>query len=176
MRTEELAMSDPLSNAASVGPVGGFPGHSRHDVPKRRTGTGAQPQAEPGGTDEVTLHPPETIARRLLRERVLYRTRQRLELRDGEFVPSFAEAVDAEPIAAFLGRLLGAQNQLAALRTVQLSQPELRSRLDLALREGTAEVVEMLSRDGDDAHALAAVEVVAEVLAEYARRLTDLTT
>jgi len=167
-------MSDPLSNAAPVGPVGGFPGRSRHDVPKQRAHGGEQERAGHGPGDEVELHPPEAIARRLLRERVLHRTREQLELRDGEFVPSFAEAVDVEPVAAFLGRLLGAQNQLAALRVRELPQPEIRRRLDAALREGTAEVVEMLSRDGDDAHALAAVEVVAEVLSEYGRRLAAL--
>ncbi|MCK5940906.1 MAG: hypothetical protein KAI24_02955 [Planctomycetes bacterium] len=122
----------------------------------------------------MALHQPEQIARRLLRERVLARTRELLELRDGEFVPTWAEAVDAEPVEAFLGRLLGAQNQLAALRVRALPQPELRRRLDEALRTGVAEVVEMLARDGDDAHGLAAVEVVSAVLAEYGRRLAEL--
>ena len=82
--------------------------------------------------------------------------------------------VDAEPVSAFVGRLLGAQNQLAALRVHQLDQPELRRRLDEAMRDGTAEVVEMLSGAVDDQHAAAAVEAVSEVLAEYARRLAEL--
>ena len=90
-------------------------------------------------------------------------------------MPSFAEDVDAEPLAAFVGRLPGAQNQLAALRVRELDKPELRHRLDEAMREGTAEVIEMLSRDPQDEHAIAAVEVVADALAEYGRRLAELT-
>jgi hypothetical protein len=109
-----------------------------------------------------------------MRERVLARTRANLGLRDGEFVPRFAEDVDAEPLAAFVGRLLGAQNQLAALRVGELTPPNLRARLDLAMREGVAEVVEILSSDAEDEHALAAVAVVADALAEYGRRLAEL--
>lgn len=166
-------MSDSLSNASPVGPVSGFPGRSRQDVPKRQSES-KEPERQRAGGDEVAVHLPEAVARRLLRERVLHRTRELLGLRDGEFVPTFAEAVDAEPVSAFVGRLLGAQNQLAALRVHQLDQPELRRRLDEAMRDGTAEVVEMLSGAVDDQHAAAAVEAVSEVLAEYARRLAEL--
>jgi hypothetical protein len=42
------------------------------------------------------------------------------------------------------------------------------------MRDGVAEVVEMLSCDGEDEHAVAAVAVVADALAEYGRRLAEL--
>ena len=166
-------MADPLSNAAPVGPVGGFPQRSRQDEVQRR-GDDADQRAARSPRDGVELHAPEGIARRLIRERVIARTRERLELRPGEDVPRWAEAVDSEPIGLFLGRLLSAQNQLAALRVGALPQTELRRRLDEAMREGVEEVIEMLTRDGADERALAAVEVVAEVLAEYGRRLEAL--
>ena len=171
---EALARSDPLSNASPVGPVSGFPGRGRQEPQRPWDGRVEDRHPRSKSRDGVVLHAPEAIARRLLRERVLFRTRANLGLREGEFVPSFAEDVDAEPLAAFVGRLLGAQNQLAALRVRELDKPELRHRLDEAMREGTAEVIEMLSRDPQDEHAIAAVEVVAEALAEYGRRLAEL--
>ena len=161
-------MPDPLSNAAPVGTVGG---HGQPAPPTRSPENSAQAPVREGLADGVVLHLPAAIVRRLLRERVLARTRARLGLKDGECVPSFAEEVDAESLDAFVGRLLGAQNQLAALRNGAMPKPELRRRLDEAMRDGTAEVIEMLTGDGSDLRALAAVEVVAEVLAEYARRL-----
>lgn len=172
-------MADSLPKTPPVGSVPSYAGQPRRGAPRRG---GAQAEGEGGGPlsdrskrrDGVDVHLPESIARRLLRERVLARTRVALGLRDGEFVPRFAEDVDAEPLAAFVGRLLGAQNQLAALRVAELSQPELRVRLDRAMRGGVAEVLEMLSRDVEDEHAVAAVAVVADALAEYGRRLAEL--
>ncbi|MGC6488486.1 MAG: hypothetical protein ACON4Z_12635 [Planctomycetota bacterium] len=172
-------MSDSLRHTAPVRSVPGYAGQ-RREAPRHRGGSHGGHPSEPGRTaeskttDGVEVHLPESIARRLLRERVLARTRVALGLQDGEFVPRFAEDVDAEPLAAFVGRLLGAQNQLAALRVGELSQPELRARLDSGLRAGFDEVVEMLSRDGDDEHTVAALAVVAAALAEYGRRLAEL--
>jgi hypothetical protein len=166
-------VSDPLSNASPVGPVGGFPQRARQDE-VRHKGEGAGRRAPHRPRDGVDLHAPEGVARRLIRERVIARTREGLELRPGEDVPRWAEAVDSEPVGAFLGRLLSAQNQLAALRVRELPQRELRRRLDEAMRAGVEEVVEMLTKDAADERALAAVEVVAEVLAEYGRRLEAL--
>jgi len=57
---------------------------------------------------------------------------------------------------------------------VATQDPELRARLDRALREGVAEVVEMLSSDAADEHAVAAVALVAAALDEYGRRLAEL--
>lgn len=167
-------MSDSLSNAAPVGPIGGFPGRNPQDLPKRHEWAKAQDEAaHEAEKDGVDLHSGAYLARRLLRERVLARTRDQLELTAGEFVPSFAEALDAEPIHAFLGRLLGGQNQLAALRVKSLTPAEIRRRLDTALREGVSEVMEMLA--GDTVAGAVGCAVVADVLAEYGRRLADLT-
>lgn len=168
-------MADSLSNAAPIGPLGGFPSRAPPNKDARK-GPGQAPEEEAPrpqlGRDGVDLHTGAFLARRLLRERVLFQTRARLELQAGEFVPSFAEAVEAEPMQAFLGRLLGAQNQLAALRVKVLTQTEIRSRLDSALREGIAEVMEMLAADPVDGAVGCAV--VADVLVEYGRRLAEL--
>ena len=167
-------MADPLSNAAPVGPIHGFPGRGNPD-PGKRNDRSRREHGREGrdARDEITVHGPALIARRLLRERVLWQTRRHLGLGDGEFVPSFAEAVEAEPVGAFVGRLIGAQNQLAALCAGRMTPTDLRGHMDEALREGVEEVVELLSQDAahDDG---AAVAFVAEVLHEYARRLTDL--
>ncbi|HEB52109.1 MAG TPA: hypothetical protein ENI87_02515 [bacterium] len=163
-------MADPLSNAAPVGPVGGFPQRNPRERPQRQPGgkAGSHAQPEPEG-DEVSVHGAAQIARRLLRERVLAQTRRRLGLTPGEFVPAFAEQVDDEPIAAFLGRLIGAQNQLAALRHRELPQAELRRQLDAGLRDGIAEVLELLG--ADPVGGAAATDVVTQVLGDYGRRL-----
>lgn len=167
-------MADSFSNASPVVRTGGFPRPNPNDLTKRQSHAPADQEADseaPKARDGVELHHGASLARRLLRERVLSRTRERLELTDGEFVPSFAENVDEEPVGAFLGRLIGAQNQLAALRVRKVPPAEVRSRLDLALREGIAEAMDMLSRDHDGT---AGCEFVAEVLAEYGRRLAEL--
>ena len=112
-------MADSFSNASPVVRTGGFPRPNPNDLAKRHNQAPADAEAEPTAPrDGVELHHGASLARRLLRERVLSRTRERLELTDGEFVPSFAENVDEEPVGAFLGRLIGAQNQLAALRVL----------------------------------------------------------
>jgi len=144
-------------------------------LPQKRHATGqddARDQAS-ANQDGVELHSGPSMARRMLRERVLARTRESLGLTSHEFVPTFAENVDAEPVAAFLGRLIGAQNQLAALRVRQLAANEIRVRLDRSLRDGVAEVMEMLSSEHRDG--AAGCEFVASVLAEYTRRLAELT-
>ena len=166
-------MSDELSNAAPVGGIGGFPGRNPHDLPKRQ-GRGPGPDEQQDVPhDAVRVHHASEIARRLLRERVLARTRVHLELEDGEFVPRFSEAVEQEPVGAFLGRLIGAQNQLAALRANAWSPEEVRHALDVALREAVAEVLELLAADHED-HSGTGATFVTDVLAEYARRLAAL--
>lgn len=168
-------MADSFSNASPVGRTSGFPRPNSHELARRHNPAPSEDEDEARTQtprDGVSLHCGAALARRLLRERVLSRTRERLELTTGEFLPKFAEDVDKEPVGAFLGRLIGAQNQLAALRVGKLPQPEIRSRLDLALREGIAEAMEMLARDGNDT--TAGCEFVGEVLAEYGRRLAEL--
>ncbi|MCB9876012.1 MAG: hypothetical protein H6835_00285 [Planctomycetes bacterium] len=159
-------MADPLSNAAPVGGVGGFPERPRDWSRREPPRGGVHKDVE---HDEVSLHGAAQIARRLLRSRVLARTRQHLELGDDEVVPRFAEAVDAESLASFVGRLIGAQNQLAALRCDRWSSRELRQRLDAALRHGLEDAADLLL--DDPVHGLAGAQVVADVLGAYAGML-----
>ena len=167
-------MADSLSNAAPVGAVGGFPGRNRNDVPRRQEkGHDTRDAPAEDRADVVRVHHASEVARRLLRERVLARTREHLELEVAEFVPAFSEAVEREPVGTFLGRLIGAQNQLAALRAQSWSCDEVRHALDVALREGVAEVLELLAADEDDRDG-AGSTFVTEVLAEYAARLERL--
>ncbi|MBL8755455.1 MAG: hypothetical protein JNK15_19300 [Planctomycetes bacterium] len=105
----------------------------------------------------------------MLRERVLASTRERLELA-GEHVPVFAEAIETEPVGAFVGRLVSAQNQLGAKRLPAWGASRVRRALDEALHAGVAETLELLRDGGDQGDGAA---VVAEALAEYGRRLRD---
>jgi hypothetical protein len=168
-------MADPLRKAAPIGSVGGYPSRASQDMARRHAhpqdGSEAS-QQEVVKSDEVALHTGDSIARRLLRERVVVQTRRQLGIGEGELVPSFAEAVDAEPIELFLGRLLSAQNQLAGLRVNVIPPDAIRKHLDIALRLSIAEVMDMLSTEAMGTPD--GVQVVAEVLAEYGRRLADL--
>lgn len=165
-------MGDSLSQAGSVPAIGQYP--NSQDLQKRHSASHSEQNAEPNAKaqDGVELHSGASLARQLLRERVLSRTRELLELTPGEFAPSFAENVEAEPVSTFLGRLIGSQNQLAALRVQQLSQSEMRSRLDMALRDGIAEAMDMLAPDSRDG--TAGCEFVGDVLAEYGRCIASL--
>ena len=159
----------PVRSAGPVSPPGGFTGRSGGQAPHRPPGRRAQPSP---AVDRVSLHGAEPVALRLLRERVLACTRVRLELDDAPVGPEFAEVTEGEPAAAFLGRLLSAQNQLAARRAGSWPAAEVRRRCDEALRAGAQETLDLLAADRrDDAAALA---VVAEVLAEYGRRVAAL--
>lgn len=159
----------PLHSTSSVAGPGGFPARPQpwsgsRPAPREQ---GSQPSA-----DRVSLEPAVSLARRLLRERVLARTRARLELDDASAGPEFAEVLDCETLTAFLGRLLSAQNQLAARRAGTWPAPRVRRCLDAALQAGAAETLELLAAQGhDDASAVA---VVVDVLAEYGRRLAAL--
>ena len=143
-------MADSLSNAAPVSGLGGMPNRSAHDaVHRRRDGSGDEAPAERQRADEVARHGDvELVARELLRERVLARTRQRLGLpRTGGNVPAFAESVASESTAAFVGRLVGAQNLLAALRAKDLPPDRLRRDLDDAMRAGIVETRDLLAAE-----------------------------
>lgn len=167
-------MGDSLSHAGPVASINQYPRPSGQDLTKRHSASQPEEDAESHAPEQdgVELHSGATLARQLLRERVLSRTRERLELMPGEFVPSFVENVEEEPVGVFLGRLIGAQNQLAALRVRQLSQGEIRSRLDSALRDGVAEAMEMVAPDPRDG--AVGCEFVADVLADYGRRIAEL--
>lgn len=162
-------MGDSLHSTPPVTTVGGFAGRTpnRQDA-RHAPGHPAAPAPRAG--DRVDVESAATVARRIVRERVLARTRLRLELDTGEHGPAFAEAIDTEPVDAFVGRLLSAQNQLAARRVATLGAERVRRLLDQSLRQGATEALELLSDDGGRSDG-AAVIVIAEVLAEYGRRL-----
>lgn len=156
----------------SASPVQGMTGYGRytsqpsHGKDARRD---TEDRAKQG--DAVSLHAGRTLGLRLLRERVLARTRQVLGFPAAVASLPFAEITDGEPVAAFLGRLLSAQNLLAGLMAVAAPGAQPRELADAAFRDGAEETLELLT--GDDRPDLAALEVVGEVLAEFARRLGD---
>ncbi len=161
-------MADSLQSTTPVSASGGFAGRAAEQRSERKA---APPRTDSArATDTVRVDGSIAIARRLLRERVLARTRLALQLGDSDVVPEFAEAIDAESVGAFLGRLMSAQNQLAARRVTGWAAARVRSCLDQVLRDGAEEALELLAADAE------AVVVVVEVLAEYERRLAKLAT
>lgn len=164
-------MADPLRSTAPVSATSGFAPrarpHERSEREPQRPESGPPPDAD----DRVHVVSGTLAGRLLLRERVLVHTRTRLRLPDHVSVPAFAEAVADESTAAFLGRLLSAQNQLAAHRAHEWDGVVLRSAVDAGLRAGAEEACELLAVGSRDPQALAAV---AEVLVEYGRRLEAL--
>ncbi|MBM4059804.1 MAG: hypothetical protein FJ265_01735 [Planctomycetes bacterium] len=150
------------STSAPAGRSPNQPSHRQHAATPRRR----------GAADSATVHPAAAVALRLLRERVLARTRALLELDDAPLVPAFAEVVEAEAAPAFLGRLLSAQNQIAARRAAAWPPDRVRDALGAAFVQGAAETIEVLAADA--AQGIDGVMVVAEVLAEHGRRLAAL--
>lgn len=159
----------PLQSPGPVGALGGFAGRTPADTSRRQTPRDDTPAR---AVDRVSIHGSAAIAGRLLRERVLACTRRVLDLDEGVTGPEFAEVVAGEPIDQFLGRLLSAQNQLAARRAGQWDERRVRRLLDVALHAGAIETLELLQTDGGDGSD--GVGIVTEVLAEYARRLAAL--
>ncbi len=160
----------PVRSTSPVNAPGGFAGRANGGTPPRSQ---SRPQAStPPAADRVTVVHGAMVALRLLRERVLARTRGLLELGEDVIGHEFAEMLDGEPAPAFLGRLLSAQNLLAARRAGSWPGARVRACLDEALRGGAEETLELLAADG---HAdPAAVAIVAEVLTDYGRRLAAL--
>ena len=162
-------MADPLQSTAPIPPAGGNP-------PNRHPGRGGKPSPRqerpaPRPGDRVSVHYGRLFGLQMLRERVLAHTRSQLELSDHLAVPVFAEVPEDETVGEFLGRLLSAQNQLAAHRAGQWDAVRLRRCVDAGLRGGAEETCAMLAEQGRDEQALAAA---AEVLVEYGRRLKAL--
>lgn len=165
-------MADSLHSTSPVGPVAGFSRRDRRAQPesdRRRRGASHDDRDEAQAADHVLVHEADAVARRLLRERVLAATRRELALASAVHVPRFAEAVDRESVALFVGRLVGAQNQLAGLLRPRPQPAELRARLDRALRSAIDETLELLGADASRAASLDAAATVLEVLAEYRR-------
>jgi len=124
-------------NVQSPSPVPGLAGYPGRALPQPQAPAKEAPtasaEAEPEG-DQVLLHAASSIVLQLLRERILARTRAALGLTDSLAVPEFAEMVADEPLPAFVGRLLSAQNQLAARRRPLLDLARSRRLLAEALQ------------------------------------------
>lgn len=168
-------MAEDVRSTGPVSTVGNFPGrgtgHSPQHSPKKGPAT-AEP-ARP--TDQVSVGHVASSVLRLLRERVLASTREALGVDEGHATPEFAEILEGEPVPAFLGRLLSAQNQLAASRRAhggELTAAVVRSRCDDALLAGANETLELLAANPHVDPT--AATIVAEVLAEHARRIAAL--
>lgn len=159
---------NPVLTTTPVPGFSGFPGRSAgqpHGQAPKREG-----QPQPAGTaDRVQVADGATIVLRLLRERVLARTRELLELETTATGHHFAEILDGEPVPAFVGRLLSAQNQLAASRVASWPAERLRSALAEAVQSGAAETIDLLATDATASSG--AIELVAEVVQHFDRRL-----
>lgn len=164
-------MADPLRSTTPVSATSGFAPRSRGQERSAREPRAAEPGPRRDADDLVQVAAGALAGRLLLRERVLVHTRARLRLSEHATVPAFAEAIADESTATFLGRLLSAQNQLAAHRAHDLDGAALRAAVDAGLRSGAEEACDLLAGDGRDPVALAAA---AEVLVEYGRRLDAL--
>lgn len=160
-------MADSLRSTTPIDAAGGFAGR-RPKQPQDGQQPEQAPRREPEparAADRVSREPSAHVARQLLRERVLARTRVLLELGETVGLPVFAEVIDGESVDAFLGRLLSAQNQLSARRANAMDSRLVRRCLDVALHEGVDETRELLCGDEPG------LAFVAEVMGEYARRL-----
>lgn len=163
-------MTDGLRSTSPVSPTGGFAGRS--PAQPRQRGAEREAQESARAPDRVSVDGDAAAAMRLLRERVLARTRAALGVPDGVAVPEFAEVVEGEAVPVFLGRLLSAQNQIAARRSGDWSPEGVRRACHRALEHGVAETLELLQADGRSYHP--GIGVVGEVLVEYGRRLAAL--
>lgn len=153
--------------------LGGIlPAGHRSGPDARQYGDGRSPRGEtptppPAGHDRVELSDGHRTALRLLRERVLARTRQGLELPETTPMASFAD-IEGRSLHGYLGRLLSAQNLLAAGRAGQWPQERVRRVLAAAFSTGAVETLEVLGDVGkldDRAH-----ELIADLLADFAAR------
>lgn len=159
----------PVQSPGPVGALGGFAGRTPADTSRRQA---SKDEAPARAVDRVSIHGSAAIAGQLLRERVLAGTRRLLELDEAVSGPEFAEVVAGEPIDQFVGRLLSAQNQLAARRAGDWPDRRVRQLLDVAFHAGAVETLELLQAEGGDGGE--GVAIVTEILTEYARRLAAL--
>jgi len=169
-------MAEEVRSAGPVSTVGGFPGRGTANMPQPHPKKGQAAAEPPRPGDRVNVHGLAADVLRLLRERVLASTRAVLGIDEGTAAPEFAEIFEGEPVPAFLGRLLSAQNQLAARRQAvgDRTAAQIRSLCDQALAAGAAETLDLLAANPHVDPAGPAI--VAEVLAEHARRISALGT
>lgn len=185
--------SEAVPRTSSIGAV--VPVHRRRpderpeDEAKQGGGGGRERRGEGGGEgdDCALLHPAEQVTRQLLHERVLAHTRTEFAVdrdaaqrRAAFAVHEFAENVDGETLDSFVGRLIGAQNQLASAAAAQSSAGALdpatrRQRLDRAFFAGLAEAESLLGqvhgRQQQGEHVRAALALIARIAACYAEVL-----
>lgn len=121
-------------------------------------------------TDRVDLTEPQVAALALLRQRVLVRTQQALELPDVPPHPRFHEP--PRPSAeAFLGRLLGEQAQLASARDRDWPADRIQAAVADGMTLGTEDTLEILHElDQLDE---ACWRLVCGVLAAWAHKVTS---
>lgn len=162
-------MSDQLRSPSPISAVGGFPGRAP-EQPQRRSPERSAPPPTPGAADRVQVDGRAANVLRLLRERVLARTRVVLHC-DGTAGPEFAENLADEGVSAFLGRLLSAQNQIAA-HSVPRPLEVTRVLCHEALESGAAETLELLAQAGG--REPEGAQLVEAVLAAYHARLAAL--
>lgn len=160
-------MDDPTVRSAKA--IGDRQGFGQRPLPERiRTAASASAPANPAPVvDAVELHHGAGLALRLLRQRVLARTRVELELADGTAGLPWPESGQPS-IGAFLDRLLSEQNELAAHRARQWPAPRVRAALTSGFRIGADETIDLLCGPPVDEPATA---VIAAVLVEFGRRL-----
>jgi hypothetical protein len=161
-------MADHPLTTSPVPGFTGFPGRSASQPQGQAPKRDGQPPA-PGAADRVQVAGGTAIVLQLLRERVLARTRELLQLPPTVTGHTFAEILDGEPVPTFVGRLLSAQNQLAACRVARWPPERLRSALADAVQFGADETVDLLAADAPTSNA--AIHLVAEVVQHFDRRL-----
>jgi hypothetical protein len=121
--------------------------------------------------DEVRLHAGRGVALQLLRERVLATTRALLAIETHHTVaPAGDEPMPS--IGDFLSRLLSEQNQLAAARAGSWEPVRIRRAIVDGMQNGAADALDVLESSGR--FEADAVQVIAEVLAEFGHRLAAL--
>jgi hypothetical protein len=162
-------LSDQVRSPSPINAVGGFAGRAP-EQPQRRPPERSAPAPTPGAADRVQVDGRTANVLRLLRERVLARTRTVLGC-DGTAGPEFAENLADEGVPAFLGRLLSAQNQIAA-HSVSRPLEVTRALCHEALESGAAETLELLAQSGG--RESEGTLLVAAVLAAYHARLAAL--
>jgi hypothetical protein len=155
--------SKPIS---STNPVGGRGAPPPREVPRAPHVHAKADSAMPQAVDLFRFAPSRAVILRLLRERVLARTRSLLGLPLPAQPAHFADASELA-VADFVGRVWAEQTQMAALRLHVHPDGQERRTLAEAFELGANETLEMLQDAGRlDA---ASEDLIAQVLAAFAR-------
>ncbi|MCA8943756.1 MAG: hypothetical protein KDB80_14430 [Planctomycetes bacterium] len=159
-----------MSNPREIEPLRGvhFP------VTGKRPDGGASPvkRREDGlerRADRVDLHAPTRIVLDLIRERILTRTREALDVDATRGSVRFVEDTD-QTVRAFVSRLVSEQNMIVSERRAAWPAEELETVVQRATEAGMTEAIEIL----DDLGRLdaAAYQLISEVLDELQRKIS----